>query len=83
MPVVFKENEAGTYGPWAVVNAYHWTELFFLNGCKKPANFPYYSRIMYWDFNFDSNVDPIFFPLFSDLAPFIFTLETSIWSHLY
>lgn len=29
MPVVSRENEAGTYGPWAIVNAYHWTELSF------------------------------------------------------
>lgn len=47
MPVVFKENEAGTYGPCAVVNAYQWTELFSFKWVKNPANFPYYSRIIY------------------------------------
>lgn len=29
MPVVSKENEAGTYGLCAIVNTYHWKELFF------------------------------------------------------
>lgn len=88
LPMVFKENEAGTHRPCAILSSYLWTELHFKITVKSQLIFlaaleQFVRTVFLIAARKHKNVDPMFFPLCAHLAPFIFTSETSICSHLY
>lgn len=88
LPVLFKENEAGTHRTCVILNSYQWTELPFKMSVKSQLIFfattEQFIRILFLiATRKHGSAYSIFFPLCAHLTHFIFTSETSIWSHLY